>query len=87
MLNYSRFHAIVSAKPLHGHGPPVIPEGIYRLPYEPWAPHLQDGEQNMNGGDAGPSARRKIARRSSEDEGHTGREVRMTFSSTPKHRF
>ncbi|KAF8903697.1 hypothetical protein CPB84DRAFT_1773929 [Gymnopilus junonius] len=74
ILNYSRFHAIVSARPLHTHGPPVIPEGLSRPPYEPWGSQFQTEKRKREYGDPGPSMAKKIMKRSSEDEGNSGRE-------------
>lgn len=75
MLNYSRFHAIVSARPLHAHGPPVISEGLYRLPYEPWGSQSHNEKRKREDSDPGPSTGKKATKRSSEDEGNSGREV------------
>ncbi|KDR78681.1 hypothetical protein GALMADRAFT_1262756 [Galerina marginata CBS 339.88] len=69
MVGFSRFHAIVTARPLNGSGPPVIPEDAYRhATYEPWGVRLQNGKRTREQSDAGPSRVKKVAKRRSEDE-------------------
>ncbi|KAF8813500.1 hypothetical protein BYT27DRAFT_7220415 [Phlegmacium glaucopus] len=43
---FSRFHAIVSAKPLHGIGPPVIEQR--HIPYEPWSVRFHTGKRKRD---------------------------------------
>lgn len=75
----SRFHAIVSAKSLHGNGPPVIHEENYRMSsYGPWSINdSQNGKRAREQSDAGPSTVRKTARKASEDDAGSSREVRF----------
>ncbi|KAF8963149.1 hypothetical protein BDZ97DRAFT_1662073 [Flammula alnicola] len=73
----SRFHAIVTAKPLDSTGPPVLPpEPVYRPnPYEPWGVRFQNGKRTRDSNaDAGPSTVKKATKRMSEDEGASSRE-------------
>lgn len=66
--SFSRFHAIVAAKPLHGTGPPVIEQR--QIPYESWSVRFHTGKRKRD--TPGVSMSNKAARR--DHEGHT-REV------------
>lgn len=66
--SFSRFHAIVAAKPLHGFGPPVIERHI---PYEPWGIRFHTGKRKRD--TPGVSMANKAVKR--DHEGNLTREV------------
>ena len=74
-VGYSRFQAIVTAKPLNGIGPPVLPEPIYPSPHEKWEPRFQNGKRSRELDDAGSKQGMKKAKRTSGDDGGSIREV------------
>jgi len=78
-IGYSRFQAIVTAKPLNGIGPPVLPEPIYPSPHEKWAPRFQNGKRSRELDDAGSKQGVKKAKRISGDDGGSSREVSNNF--------
>jgi hypothetical protein len=73
VVGYSRFQAIVTAKPLNGFGPPVLPEPIYPSPSEKWGVPPQNGKRSRELDNAGSKKGVKQVKRTSEDGG--GKEV------------
>ena len=75
VVGYSRFQAIVTAKPLNGIGPPVLPEPIYPSPYEKRDIRFQNGKRTRGLDAAGSKQGVKKTKRIAEDDGGSTREV------------
>jgi len=73
--SFSRFHAIVAAKPLDGIGPPVIEQR--HIPYEPWSVRFHTGKRKRD--TPGVSMADRAVKR--DHEGNLTREVSNTKSS------
>ncbi|CAA7267460.1 unnamed protein product [Cyclocybe aegerita] len=75
----SRFHAIVTARPLHGTGPPVIDQNYRTSTYESWGgARFQNAKRKKGPNETGVARK---ARRTSEDEGTGAREATTLFQS------
>lgn len=91
-VGYSRFQAIVTAKPLNGIGPPVLPEPIYPSPYKKHEVRFQNGKRSRELDDAGSKQGVKKTKRIAEDDGGSTREVRNNllnycFPADMRHSF
>ena len=79
-VGYSRFQAIVTAKPLNGIGPPVLSEPIHPNPYEEL--RFQNGKRSRELDDAGSKQGAKKTKRIAEDDGGSAREVSNSSSNS-----
>ena len=75
VVGYSRFQAIVTAKPLNGVGPPVLQEPIFPSSYEKWGVRPQNGKRSRELDDAGSKKGAKKVKRTSEDDAGSSKEV------------
>ncbi|KIM39241.1 hypothetical protein M413DRAFT_447192 [Hebeloma cylindrosporum] len=80
-VGFSRFQAIVTAKPLNGIGPPVLPEPIYPSPYEKWEVRFQNGKRTRELDDAGSKQAAKKTKRITEDDGGSTKEPTTRYQS------
>jgi len=75
VVGYSRFQAIVTAKPLNGFGPPVLPEPICPSSSEKWVVRPHNGKRSRELDDTGSKKGANKVKRTSEDDGASNREV------------
>lgn len=90
VAGFSRFHAIVTAKPMNPAAPqpqqPVqVSETLYRQEptntYEQWGVRFQTERRKKSTNEGGSTAPKKASKRASDEDGGSGREVSLPNGS------